>query len=196
MEKLYKFAYDLQTGQYMGVTRDFLQAGHGLTDIQPHFQQGFKTIFSTENNYWHLVRDEQFFNQMSVKDKLAEQDLFCMVKISELSSLISRYHDNNNENVGLVRDVMISKLDGLYFNNQLVVNHLKTLAMEHIKFEKQMRENHDFICSQIRELKDRVETHGNFGHERFMILTEQIDQTSLFYRAWRFLKNVFSRERS
>lgn len=188
MEKLYKFAYDLQTGQYMGVTRDFLQAGHGLTDIQPHFQQGFKTIFSTENNYWHLVRDEQFFNQMSVKDKLAEQDLFCMVKITELAGLMDRFDINNAD-----RYIALSGASRKY--QEQTDNHLKMLGLEHIKFEKQMRENHDAVCLQIREQINSL----NF---RLMSIDVQLEmnynlvkRSYWFPRFLNFVKRVFSRER-
>lgn len=85
--KNYKFLYDKQNGQYLGLTREL--DIENSTDIEPFFQSGFVTVF--KSGEWSLVGKEFYFDEMARRDLLRE---FCDVNKDIRVELIARIDEH------------------------------------------------------------------------------------------------------
>lgn len=85
-EKVYRYLYDPSTYLYSGIISG-VKPEHS-TDVKPHFESGFKTIYDKKLKKWKLIEQREYFELIGSMNKQLEFETDIKNFISENMSLV------------------------------------------------------------------------------------------------------------
>lgn len=107
--KNYRFLFDKQCGQYLGVTRD-LPFADNTTEVEPYFSADYISVFDRALNEWKLVEREKFYSQISEVNKLRDYDTQALSEIAKIKVKLKEIGDSVLENRTLADNHLTSEL--------------------------------------------------------------------------------------
>ena len=141
MSKNYCFLYDIESGEFKGLSRDNPQPSNS-THVEPHFESGYKTIFDRNTKVWKLIKRDQFFEiQKTAHEMTVHLDeynrKFDRMFQDQQESLILGFEQMNDKFSNLKQDLILLKAQ----NREYEVQFKKLSEAIESNKEKQLESN-------------------------------------------------------
>lgn len=159
----YRFVYDSLTRKYSGITYE--EKDTNTTDIPPHFEAGYVTLFDTINEKWTLVSEFDFYSKVENRYTPTARTEYAttqsLEKINELEKIIFKTH-NDFEMVKSQMNMLITIQNRMYEKFFPAIDGLRVL-----------------LNNSFNEAEDRIQQHQKIlmtHHNEIFLTTCNIEE--------------------